>query len=140
VDKLLIILFVAAMLAVLGLVPLWRAVYERYSAPPALPTPGSERWPAPDPGDAMHDLAIVQDEIWYGPEFSSGLIQGSPWARGLVHQGTPLGAFEMWPGVVRSQGASGSGAILYLSGPPAELDARVILWYNKESSQSPSRS
>jgi hypothetical protein len=76
VDKLLIILFVAAMLAVLGLVPLWRAVYERYSAPPALPTPGSERWPAPDAGDAMHGLAIVQDEIWYGPELSFGLIQG----------------------------------------------------------------
>ncbi|MGC9333164.1 MAG: serine/threonine protein kinase [Anaerolineae bacterium] len=50
VDWLMAALFVAAILAVLGLLPLWRTVYERYSAPPALPTPTSLRLPSLEPG------------------------------------------------------------------------------------------
>jgi eukaryotic-like serine/threonine-protein kinase len=50
VDWLMAALFVAAILAVLGLLPLWRTVYERYSAPPALPTPTSLQLPSLEPG------------------------------------------------------------------------------------------
>ncbi|MGD8627011.1 MAG: serine/threonine-protein kinase [Anaerolineae bacterium] len=51
VDWLLIGLLVLATIAVLGLIPLWRAVYQRYAVPPPLPTlegssrVGSEKYP-----------------------------------------------------------------------------------------------
>ena len=38
VDWLMVVLLMAALVAVLGLIPLWRTVYRRYAAPP-LPTP-----------------------------------------------------------------------------------------------------
>jgi len=41
VDWLLIGLIIAAMIAVLGLIPLWRTVYRRYTAPPSESAPGS---------------------------------------------------------------------------------------------------
>jgi hypothetical protein len=41
VDWLLIGLIIAAMIAVLGLIPLWRTVYRRYTAPPIESVPGS---------------------------------------------------------------------------------------------------
>jgi serine/threonine protein kinase len=41
VDWLMVALVIAALIAVLGLIPLWRAVYRRYSAPPLSLTPAS---------------------------------------------------------------------------------------------------
>jgi hypothetical protein len=44
VDWLMVGLLVLATVAVLGLIPLWRTVYQRYSVPPPLPTSeGSSR-------------------------------------------------------------------------------------------------
>jgi serine/threonine-protein kinase len=40
-------LLVLALVAVLGLIPLWRTLYRRYAAPSALPTPSLERWSEP---------------------------------------------------------------------------------------------
>jgi len=39
VSWLMVGLLIAALIAVLGLIPLWRTVYHRYAAPPAMPTP-----------------------------------------------------------------------------------------------------
>lgn len=55
VDWLLVIVFVAAIVALLGLVPLWHTVYERYSAPPALPTPASWQSPRLEPGGDTYE-------------------------------------------------------------------------------------
>jgi serine/threonine protein kinase len=41
VDWLMVALFIAALLAVLGLIPLWRSVYRRYATPPPMPAPGA---------------------------------------------------------------------------------------------------
>ncbi len=41
VDWLMIGLIVAALIAVLGLIPLWRTVYQRYALPEPIPTPAS---------------------------------------------------------------------------------------------------
>jgi serine/threonine-protein kinase len=44
IDWLLIGLIVVALVAVLGLIPLWHTVYRRYAVPPALTAPESHRW------------------------------------------------------------------------------------------------
>jgi serine/threonine protein kinase len=44
VDWMMVGLIVAALIAVLGLIPLWRTVYRRYASPPPVPTPASYRW------------------------------------------------------------------------------------------------
>jgi serine/threonine-protein kinase len=44
-DWIMLALAVAALLAVLGLIPLWRTVAERYTTPLVAPAPGSERHP-----------------------------------------------------------------------------------------------
>jgi hypothetical protein len=46
-DWILLALAIAALLAVLGLIPLWRAVAARYTATPVLPAPRSEVYPIP---------------------------------------------------------------------------------------------
>jgi serine/threonine protein kinase len=43
VDWLMVGLLIAALIAVLGLIPLWRSVYRRYATPPLAPTPTSYR-------------------------------------------------------------------------------------------------
>ncbi|HSJ52695.1 MAG TPA: hypothetical protein VLC52_03025, partial [Anaerolineae bacterium] len=43
-----VLLLILAIVAVLGLIPLWRTLYRRYTAPPALPTPSSESRLEPD--------------------------------------------------------------------------------------------
>jgi hypothetical protein len=45
VDWLMIGLLIVALIAVLGLIPLWRTVYRRYAAPPPPTTPASYQWP-----------------------------------------------------------------------------------------------
>ncbi|MEJ2732909.1 MAG: serine/threonine-protein kinase [Anaerolineae bacterium] len=56
VDWLMIALLVAALIAVLGLIPLWRTVYQRYAAPESASTPAS----SPQPGN---DLLSIQLDI-----------------------------------------------------------------------------
>lgn len=49
IDWMTVALFIAALLAVLGLIPLWRAVYRRYAAPPTTMEPGASypfKWEA----------------------------------------------------------------------------------------------
>jgi hypothetical protein len=48
VDWLTIGLIVGALLAMLGLIPLWRTVYRAYAGPPSSPTPTSYRWAGGD--------------------------------------------------------------------------------------------
>ncbi|RPI58545.1 MAG: serine/threonine protein kinase [Chloroflexi bacterium] len=42
-----VLLLILALVAVLGLIPLWRTLYRRYTTPPALPTPSLEGWLEP---------------------------------------------------------------------------------------------
>ena len=51
VDWLMVALIVAALVAVLGLIPLWRAVYQRYAVP--APTPASSFLPLPVNGEVV---------------------------------------------------------------------------------------
>jgi serine/threonine-protein kinase len=118
-DWLLVMLFVAAILAVLGLVPLWRAVYERYSAPPALPAPTSLHVPTGRPGQLVQSIAMEERDTGC----QQGILSAPPgdasggWRSVMAE---PWG--WIWPGMaVRSPG------------PAAELDAGAVLWYNKES-------
>jgi serine/threonine protein kinase len=48
VDWLTIGLILGALLAVLGLIPLWRTVYRAYAVPESSPTPSSSRWAGGD--------------------------------------------------------------------------------------------
>jgi hypothetical protein len=125
-DWLLVILFVAAILAVLGLVPLWRAVYERYSAPPALPAPASLHLPSLEPGEIIHGIATAESEIGRRQGVSSVLVgvAGSGWG------------FTM----TEHSGMGGLGTAFCLPEPVTELDSRAVLWYNRESTQSCVRS
>jgi len=125
-DWLLVLLFVAAILAVLGLVPLWRAVYERYSAPPVLPVPASLRAPGGHLGELVQGIATVEGDARRQQE-----ILSAPWedagVRWKCRMSEPLG-------LVRP------GMAVRLPGPAAELDAGVVLWYNKKSTRSVFRS
>ncbi len=56
VDWLMLGLFVVALAAVLGLIPLWRTVYRRYSAPPSVPPPASV---APLPADMALSISAL---------------------------------------------------------------------------------
>jgi serine/threonine protein kinase len=57
-DWLLVGLIIAALIAVLGLIPLWRTVYDRYALPSPVPAPGSQ-----------HPI---------GPEIPVALVDGYP--------------------------------------------------------------
>jgi serine/threonine-protein kinase len=48
IDWLMVALLVAALIAVLGLIPLWRTVYQRYAAPAPASTPASSLHPESD--------------------------------------------------------------------------------------------
>ena len=125
-DWLLVILFVAALLAVLGLVPLWRAVYERYSAPPALPAPASLHLPSPESAELVHGIASAESGIECPLQASSAQLED---------------AGAGWKSVMAGHsGADWFGIVSCLSGPGTELDSRAVLWYNKESTQSSFRS
>lgn len=120
-DWLLVGLFVAALLAVLGLVPLWRAVYERYSAPPPLPVPASLRLPSREAAELVCSIATVE----------SGIDQG----QGMLLVQTQA-AEAGWNGPMAGHSTMGRpGMDLCLSAAVTELEARSVLWYNKESTQ-----
>ena len=60
-----VLLLILAIVAVLGLIPLWQTLYRRYATPPALPTPALEGW-------------LDQDELLAGQGFAAS---GEPSAR-----------------------------------------------------------
>jgi serine/threonine protein kinase len=79
VDWMMVALFIAALLAVLGLIPLWRAVYRHYTPSPAIPLPGASypfEWESPSESTAAH-VAIqgIREQpelgtyslVWYNP-------------------------------------------------------------------------
>ncbi|MGD2205325.1 MAG: serine/threonine-protein kinase [Anaerolineae bacterium] len=61
VDWLMVALIIAALIAVLGLIPLWRTVYQRYAAPPPTPLPA---FLSPPP----EDMALFLPRIGSRPE------------------------------------------------------------------------
>lgn len=79
VDWLMVALFVAALIAVLGLIPLWRAVYRQYAAPSSSLVPGAQYRVGQDILLYPHGAQIPPDEIhgqeelgtfgfvWYNP-------------------------------------------------------------------------
>ncbi len=91
IDWIMVALLVAAMLAVLGLIPLWRAVYVRYAGTPAGPSsmqPQREAGPVSMlPGDHLRNTYSVRGAelgersvIWYNalpPEFSQRELYGT---------------------------------------------------------------
>lgn len=71
IDWLMMGLLALAIIAVLGLIPLWRSVYRRYSAPPPIPTPAAMALPAPE----LEDSAL----FWYNPgSAGSALVRTGP--------------------------------------------------------------
>jgi hypothetical protein len=120
-DWLLVMLFVAAILAVLGLVPLWRAVYERYSAPPALPVPASLRLSGRQPAGPVQRIATAERDL----------------GRRQVVLSVPMedAVRESLSVMSEPSGLGWLGVADRLPGPVAELDGGAILWYNKESTQ-----
>jgi len=76
IDWILVALLVAALLAVLGLIPLWRAVYLRYARPPAGPSSMQPQWQAAPvcllPGEHLRTSYSLRDAelgersvVWY---------------------------------------------------------------------------
>jgi serine/threonine protein kinase len=58
IDWIMIGLIVAALIAVLGLIPLWRTVYRRYTGPLPAPTPASYGWLDPSSMGKAQGLAV----------------------------------------------------------------------------------
>jgi serine/threonine protein kinase len=79
IDWTMVALFIAALLAVLGLIPLWRAVYRRYAAPPPILAPGASyhfEWEeAPQPVAAQSSGGEIQEQAELG---ASGLVWYNP--------------------------------------------------------------
>jgi hypothetical protein len=62
VDWLMIGLLIAALIAVLGLIPLWRTVYQRYAAPPPDSAPGSYFRLEGDPFLVLFGIEALRDQ------------------------------------------------------------------------------
>ncbi len=74
-----VLLLILALVAVLGLIPLWQTLYRRYSAPPPLPTPtreGGSRTPH-EPGAGEADWATCE-----GPTIADCRRQAGVWVKG----------------------------------------------------------
>ena len=71
VSWLMIGLIVVALIAVLGLIPLWRTVYRRYALPPALPTPAGYR----DLGQGNAMLVEFKSILWLDHSPSGGRVE-----------------------------------------------------------------
>jgi len=52
-----VLLLILALVAVLGLIPLWQTLYHRYVTPPALPAPALEGWREPEGLLASHGFS-----------------------------------------------------------------------------------
>jgi hypothetical protein len=79
IDWMMVALFIAALLAVLGLIPLWRAVYKRYAAPPPILAPGASyhlEWEtALQPHTAQSSGGEIREQAELG---ASGLVWYNP--------------------------------------------------------------
>ena len=80
VDWLVVGLLVVAVIAVLGLIPLWQTVYRRYSAPPPLPTPESA---APLPGEMVLGAVKVFQAAWLEAPWRDPLSPKGQMARSM---------------------------------------------------------
>lgn len=79
IDWIMVALFIGALLAVLGLIPLWRAVYRHYAAPPDILVPGASyhlEWESPSEPPAVYiSTDGIQEQaelgawglVWYNP-------------------------------------------------------------------------
>jgi len=79
IDWMMIALFIAALLAVLGLIPLWRSVYRHYTPAPAIQVPGASspfEWESPsEPPAAYLSIQGIREQpelgacglVWYNP-------------------------------------------------------------------------
>ncbi|MFC2037146.1 serine/threonine protein kinase [Chloroflexota bacterium] len=119
VDWMMMALILVALIAVLGLIPLWRAVYRRYAAPP--PTPISYHLSKQEISLGLYHATREQvqgrkapAQIWLGLHrrtFQSavmdegpflpvsvleGLVRQSPLVRSPVHTGTCCGKIPCW--------------------------------------------
>jgi hypothetical protein len=93
IDWMMIALFIAALLAVLGLIPLWRAVYRRYAAPPPVPAAGTSYhfdWEASlEPRAAPRSTVEIWEQtelgtcghVWYNLSLRNGKLS-PPASRG----------------------------------------------------------
>jgi hypothetical protein len=63
VDWIIVALLVVGIIAVLGLIPLWRSVYRRYAVPTMLPPSGWNGVPRPEPASLGPGLATWRDEV-----------------------------------------------------------------------------
>jgi hypothetical protein len=116
-DWLMVVLIVAALIAVLGLIPLWRAVYRRYAAPPPSPPPALYQplpqdiaWLPLMPGAAANEAKVGTKLdnfglVWYNLSIAAHLVSGSMprsmTARGSTIFGRLAGECEspeFWPG------------------------------------------
>lgn len=107
-DWFMIALIIAALAAVLGLIPLWRAVYRRYSAPQSSPAAVLYRLPGNDVGAGRGAM-----EEGAGPEYHLTASSGEPGREGVAsllqvhHSGVQLtgwGSRLCYTDMVRSSG------------------------------------
>jgi hypothetical protein len=73
VDWLTIGLIVGALVAVLGLIPLWRTVYRAYAVPASSPTPSSYRWAG---GDMVWLVLTPAHIVWTWSENAASQAAG----------------------------------------------------------------
>jgi hypothetical protein len=85
VDWLMIALVVAALIAVLGLIPLWRTVYRHYAPPSLTPmpalvpsSPGEWTWLSPQPGDLASGTKVWVKLDDFGLAWYNLLMAGRP--------------------------------------------------------------
>lgn len=63
VDWIMVGLIIVALVAVLGLIPLWRTVYRRYAVPPPAPTPVPHRGSGQDVEETLHPVESWANQI-----------------------------------------------------------------------------
>jgi hypothetical protein len=107
VDWLLIGLIIAAMIAVLGLIPLWRTVYRRYTAPPSESVPGAYH--------RLEDLTELSE---------TSRVFHLAGCRSAYASGRVFG---------RSRGCSDLTVAAAPVKPRWELDESGLVWYNWKS-------
>jgi serine/threonine protein kinase len=108
VDWLLIGLIIAAIIVILGLIPLWRTVYRRYAVPPGESVPGSyyRLEDITDLSPTLRAFHLARDRS----ERASGRVLGC------------------------SQGSSDPGVAAAPVKPRWELDESGLVWYNWKAS------
>ncbi len=113
VDWLMVALFVAALIAVLGLIPLWRAVYRQYSAPSSSLVPGAHYRVAQDILLHPHGVQIPADEIQAERELGT---LGFVWYN-RISESSDTALVREQGGIGRSGPERGAGSLCF--GSPA---------------------